>query len=368
MSYTKEKAYYKFGGLIIGYVLSNHLTSPLYNNVFESATLLYWGIKLLMSIKRIRCFTYDLKRRDKTVDSKYLKDVIEELFESKNVKTVSYMNKAFIFKDNDEENYLSLEYLKHVDDIDVNDNYLFFRIGREKDIEGAIKRNLETFEGKEIIDKEDQDSYNLEICTYILVDIKDSIVLELYGQYAPTVKSFKHILNKSFSNNEFDYKKIVSEELINALSDEGVRLNKIRYNYEVPSADILTSLGLDDVQIQQIRNLDFYQIEVTLKARNHVPLTTSSQKIKHTINALRQCTEKIKNTLRITGKTKNTSSKDYTFREEDVTFNLDIPSVKVDDGLSIKLSLDEIAKEVYYRMKNLYEGENKARVLSYIEK
>ncbi len=39
MSYTKEKTCHKFRGLITGNVLSNHLTSPLYNNVFESTTV-----------------------------------------------------------------------------------------------------------------------------------------------------------------------------------------------------------------------------------------------------------------------------------------------------------------------------------------
>ncbi|EKS4344866.1 hypothetical protein QB607_002862 [Clostridium botulinum] len=315
-----------------------------------------------MSTKKIRCFTFDLKQNDTKCNGIYLKELINELY--LNVSGTS-KEETIIYRENKDADYLSLERLEKFNTSNNKHDYGYFRIGRQKDIDGAIKRNLNTLEGKEILDENEQGVYELEICTYILVDFQEGIILELYGQFAPTIKSFANILNKKLNGYEIHYKNILTEDLINILKKDGDRINKINYNYEVADVSILQKLGLTSPQVVALEELGIFEIEITLKNRPRIPLTKKIDKIKHVIEVLSQSPKKIKDTIGILGKTKNSASKEYKFTEQEVTFNIGISDFKNQDGMIIKLSLDEIAEEVYNRMEGLYI-KNKSNILEYI--
>ncbi|PRR77714.1 hypothetical protein CLLI_22780 [Clostridium liquoris] len=337
-----------------------------------------------MSKKKVRCFRYRLKLNNTTVENSYLKDVVNEIFDVNNnndIKELNNGNLVNILIGEDSDNYLSLEFIKKVSTTDkdefietkdVDERYLFFRIGREKDIEGAIKRNIETWEGSGVIGANEQDSYNLEICTYILIDTMNGIILELFGRYAPTVKSLKHLLNKLISRREsdvlagitFDYNNIMTDELINSLRDNGTRLGQVTYNYENPNLDMLIDIGFTAEQINRLKELDVFQLEINLKGRVRVPLTRTPDKIKSVLNSFRNAPQNMKDKLSFKGTTKSTSTKNYTFKEEEVTYNIDIPYERITDNRRIKLSLDDIAFEAYTRLYNLY-SENITRIASY---
>lgn len=340
-----------------------------------------------MGKRKVRCFSYDLKLDGIKAEDTYLKDVTKELFNEENneeIRRLENGNLVNIIKGDDIQNYLSIELIEKVEKIDndnikevksVEERFLFFRIGRQKDIEGALKRNIETWEGEDIIDVSDQGEYNLEICTYILVDIKKGIILELFGKYAPSVKSFKYILNTMIekSNNaklkgiEIDYKKIMTAELIETLINNGTRLGQITYNYENPNLDILKDMGFTAAQINVLKELNVFQLEVNLKGRARVPLTKVSERIGAVINTLGNGPRKIKEHLIVKASTASTSSKNYTFEEEDVTYNIDIPYNKIADNRKIKLSLDEIAFEVYTRLENMHR-DNISSIETYISR
>lgn len=318
------------------------------------------------------------------MENSYLKDVVNEIFDVNNnndIKELNNGNLVNILIGEDSDNYLSLEFIKKVSTTDkdefietkdVDERYLFFRIGREKDIEGAIKRNIETWEGSGVIGANEQDSYNLEICTYILIDTMNGIILELFGRYAPTVKSLKHLLNKLISRREsdvlagitFDYNNIMTDELINSLRDNGTRLGQVTYNYENPNLDMLIDIGFTAEQINRLKELDVFQLEINLKGRVRVPLTRTPDKIKSVLNSFRNAPQNMKDKLSFKGTTKSTSTKNYTFKEEEVTYNIDIPYERITDNRRIKLSLDDIAFEAYTRLYNLY-SENITRIASY---
>lgn len=315
-----------------------------------------------MSTKKIRCFTFNLKQNDIRCDTVYLKEIINELYS----KPLDDSNQdTIIHKEDKDSDYISLERLDKFNTCKDKQNYGYFRIGRQKDIDGAIKRNLNTLEGKEILNKNEQGIYELEICTYILVDFKDGIVLELYGQFAPTIKSFVTILNKKLNGYEIQYKNILTEDLINTLKNYGEKINKINYNYEIPDIKILEQLGFTTPQVTVLKQLGIMEIEVTLKNKPRIPLTTDIDRIKHVIESLSKVPKKIRDSISILGKTKNSATKEYKFTEQDVTFNINIQDFKNQDGMKIKLSLDDIAEEVYNRMEELY-SKNKNDILGYI--
>lgn len=339
-----------------------------------------------MASKIVKCYTYELRKNKVIVNTEYLKDIINVLFnpqKSSDVKELNNGNLVKIYKEDDEENYLSIELINEVsrelngvnEVKKVYKNHLLFRIGRKKDIDGAMKRNLDTWEGREIIDKSEQDVYELEICTYILIDVENGIILELFGKYAPSVKSLTYVLNMLMKQSQksdleglvFQYKNIMTEELIESLKDDGVRLGKINYSYEPPNLNFLKELGLTTEEINAIYDLGVYEVEVIMKGRGKSPLTRTSDKIKKLISTISRSPKKVKDKISFIGSTNSSSSKKYTFREEDVTYKLDIPYNKTTDNCIVKLSLDEIAYEVYIKFDILYTA-NKNKIVSYINK
>lgn len=327
-----------------------------------------------MGKRKVRCFTYDLKLNGIKSNENCLKQVTEEVFNEGNnpdIRRLENGNLVNIIRGEDVQNYLSIELIKRVEKRDrdgrteiknIDEEFLFFRIGRQKDIEGALKRNIETWEGEDLIDVSDQGAYNLEICTYILIDIEKEIILELFGKYAPSVKSFKYIFNtmiqksdnKILEGIEIDYKNIMSAELIEALIENGTRLGQITYNYENPKLDVLKEMGFTANQINALKNLDVFQLEVNLKGRTRLPLSNVSDTIRSVINTLGQGPKIVKDRLTVKASTASTTSKNYTFKEEEVTYNIDVPYERATDNGRVKLSLDEIAFEVYTKLENMH--------------
>ncbi|MFQ9247392.1 MAG: hypothetical protein ACLR3R_08540 [Clostridium paraputrificum] len=337
-----------------------------------------------MGKKKVRCFRYNLKLENNKVENCNLKNIINEIFivDENSTRELNNGNKVRILKGEDIENYLSIELInklerKNNDDIIereiIDERFLFFRVGREKDIEGAIKRNLETWEGSEVIDLNQQDSYNIEICTYILIDTDKGIVLELFGKYAPNIKILKYLFNELITTSEntrlngiqFDYNNIMSNDLINSLKNNGTRLGQMTYNYENPNLDILLQLGFTPQQISSLKELDVFQLEINLKGKTRTPLSTTPDVIRHVLNKFTNAPMAIKNKLMFKGSTESTTSKNYTFKEEEVTYNIDIPYDRKTDSGRRKLNLDEIAFEAYTRLYNLY-NENINDIESYI--
>ena len=327
-----------------------------------------------MSKKSVRCYVSRM-RDDKTkLNMDVYKNIIEEIFKSEEVKLIGNTNKCLIYKGNDDNNYLSLEYIKKIEDIEIDSNYMFFRIGREKDIEGALKRNIQTFEGKEIIDKSEQDEYNLETCTYILIDLSNGVASELYGRFAPSVNAFTYVINRLMEKNSDKYKNIslhyaniMTEEMINAYANNADRLGKLVYQFEKPDVEFLKKLKLTDSQIIALRDLNVLEVEVTLKGKNKIPLSDNALKIKNVLEESAKLPQKIKENLKVIGKASKSDTKTYTFTEEKVTYYIDVPSIKREDGEIKKLTIEEIGKEVYNRIYTLYT-DNKDDLETYISK
>lgn len=327
-----------------------------------------------MSKKTVRCYVSKIKNeKGVKIDIKNLEKIIEKIFELPEAKETDEENRCLIYSENDENNYLSLEYIKKVNNNIVDNNYMLFRIGRQKDIEGALKRNVNTFEGKEVIDKDEQNVYNLEICTYLIIDKEKGVICELFGNYAPTVKSFIYILNKCIEKLEANYKKyiisyanIMTDKMIKTYADNADKLGKIIYQFEKPNVDFLKMFDLTEAQIIALEDLDVFEVEVALKGKTRIPLSSNGLIIKNIIDNLYKLPKKIKDKVKIIGKTSKSNTKAYTFNEENVTYYIDIPYTKTEDGAIKKLTLNEISEEVYKKILDLYEN-NRNDLYSYIE-
>lgn len=325
-----------------------------------------------MANKQIRCYTYKVLKGKNICKKDFLFKIIDVILNDKEnkVKRLPNDNKVRIFKG--KEDRYSIELLKNINKKVIPENYMFFRIGREKEIEGALKRNKGTLVSEELLDENEQGKYILEICTYILIDKTDGIIMELFGQFAPSINSFIKMVNAFLpldfksKNIVVEYDRILTEKMIDTLKKGGVKLNKIGYNYNIPSADVLRYLGLDTKQIAALKELDVFQIEVNIKNKPRIPLTKNVKKIGYVIDAFRECTKDIKDTLIFKGRTEETSDKKYKFTEEQVTYTIAVSTSRQDEGEIIKFSLDEMAEQIYDKMKIVYD-KNIEDIKKYIE-
>lgn len=196
--------------------------------------------------------------------------------------------------------------------------------------------------------------------------------MELFGQFAPAVNSFVKIVNRLLpielknKNVVIEYNKILTEKMIEALKKGGVKLSNIGYNYNIPNANVLRYLGLDTKQISALEELNVFEIQVNIKNKPRIPLTKNVQKIGYEIDAFKECNKDIKDTLFFRGKTAETDNKNYKFTNEEVTYAISVNTSRVDEGETIKFSLNEMAEQIYDKMKIVYD-KNIEDIKKYIE-
>jgi hypothetical protein len=318
--------------------------------------MIWWRLAK-MSTKSASCYKVKLKNNGKASKTEFLKPFLDNLFFVGTPKEC----KSLIHEDED-NTYISIDMLKN------NDEYIFLRVGKQRDIEGALLRNVKTLESKEVIDKEEQGTFELEICTYFLLDCAKGVIISLNGLYAPTIKSFKKIVNeKSSKNFEIDYDLIFTKDSIKILEANGTRLNKIKYNYALPNVEMLENVGFTKSQVVALNFLGNVEVEVVIKNKGKRPITTKSDLVKEVLKSLYSLPKTIKDTLSVYGKTDNTSTKGYTFSEQELSYNIDIQTYKREEGIELKLTLEEIAEQVYNKLKSSYE-ENIKEIIDYIPK
>lgn len=328
-----------------------------------------------MSKKTLRCYELNVSRDGKTCGKENFKDLMDIIFSSNkndNATELSNGNKIIQYKDEKSNNF-SLELLKMVNGKKIDDNYIFFRIGKQKDIEGFVKRNRSTLLGEGVLDENEQKIYELEVCTYILIDISEGIILEMYGQYAPTIKMLTIIINNnlekfddfsSIKTNIF-FKNIMTEKMIETFKNTGNRLGKIGYMYSIPNAEKLSAMGMGIKQIEALNMLGNLELDLIIKNKPRIPLTKSNEIISMIVSSFGECIKDIKESLFFEGSTKDNTSKKFKFEEEEVTYNLDVAYYKKEDGLKIPFTLDQIEEQVYNKIKLRYES-NKDDILTYI--
>lgn len=310
--------------------------------------------------KKFYLYTYDVKNKKVSVKNDKFKSIIAKMFDDKtqNVTKFADGNETLIVQD--EDSYYSIDHIKKANKTNIDDDYIFFRIGKKREINGALKRNQNTFKGEEILSKAEQKIYELEICTYILVDLNLGIMMELSGQFAPTIKSFMFVINEYLRKNEklkninIEYKNVLTEKMIESFKNDGVKLGRIGYTYNIPNVSVLKHLGLDINQIKALEELNVFEIEVNIKNKPHIPLTKTSKKISYVVKAFEECKKDIKETIFFKGNTQNSGSKKYTYKEEEVTYSIPIAEKKMEDKVESKLSLEEMAEEVYIKLKDRY--------------
>lgn len=298
-----------------------------------------------------------VKRQNKTVY--YYGITITNLVD--NSDATSNIKKIFddVFKNNciGDGNSLALargEQKITMDIIKNNDNYLFARVGKIKSNADMQFRNLTTGERKDVLTDEEAEQIGIEICTYFLLDYTVGIVGFILGQSAPGVNALVNLVNDYSEQYNMSITSIVSNDSVRALLNPGAKISKINYSFLIPDPAILSEIGLDRKVIMEMDNLRQKEVYLTIKCKERKPLFEGIDKIERVIKQLKNKNENVEK-LSVTGKTETSSSKNYTFAEELLSFNISFPIQQNDDGVITNSTPEQLANEVYIKMAQVYQ-------------
>ncbi|WP_291562139.1 MULTISPECIES: hypothetical protein [unclassified Clostridium] len=288
-----------------------------------------------ISIKEV-CSDNDVLRELKNIFNNIFDNYCVEHKES-DIKTLALCNKEVML------------------DIIYEDNtYLFGRVGKETEHYNVVKRNKSTLQCKYAIDGDDAKNTYLEICTHFLLDYTNGIVGFIFGKSAPSVHSLINIVNEYDQNYIMNIENIASEDSIKSLLKPGATLGKIKYVYRLPNVEILEHLGLSKSQIGALLDTNIMEAELILKNTRKL-ITNDGKVINNIFTAFSKLPQTIKDTIKFYGKTPNSSSKDYRFDYQEISFSVDIDEYRSEAGKKIKLEPDEVAEKVLHKLRSLYK-------------
>lgn len=234
-----------------------------------------------------------------------------------------------------------------------NENYLFARVGKIKSNSDMQFRDRQTLANYDVLGHEEVRSKGVEICTHFLLDYTIGIVGFIFGQSAPSANILNNIINNYNDERFMCLENIASPESINALCTDGAVLNKINYTFTIPSPEILSYLGLSRTQIDALGDMDTREIQLSIKNEPRKSLSKARDAIGTLIDAFRVDRNNTRN-LTFTGKSSVSSAQKYSFDVSNISYSIDIPLDRVENGERVSLIPSELADEVYGKMRDVY--------------
>jgi len=154
--------------------------------------------------------------------------------------------------------------LETLEILNIQDSYIFARIGKMKDIRTMHLRDTKTLISSDI---EKSGNQEIEIFTYLLVDRENYIISYLSEQSAPSVYTLGNIF-RLYSFNENLRGEVVAIPIKNLLKvlEGKKKITRVGYKVCIPSSSILNidELNLTEKQFEYYKNLKSVNISVEL--------------------------------------------------------------------------------------------------------
>lgn len=152
--------------------------------------------------------------------------------------------------------------------IKEDEDYIFARLGRMRDIHQFHLRNTKTFKPDPIDKNDDQE---IEIFTYLLIDRKDFIISYLKEQSAPSIQRLGNVITQVFKSNGFfgEISSITIEDALPLISKKD-EIGTINYRVSIPPEGSKyfnqEYTGLTEKEYEQLSNQKSIEFEIKLVA------------------------------------------------------------------------------------------------------
>ena len=244
-----------------------------------------------------------------------------------------------------------------MDILQNDENFLFARVGKIKPTAEMHLRNYDDYTCENILTPEQSGKFGVEIFTHFILDYVKGIIGFISGQSAPQPIILNNIVNQYTQTYVMELKNIVSENSVRDLLAPGSEITKFSYSFVVPEAGYLEKLNVPESAILQLATDEEFEVYVQVKSKKYrKALIFENEKMGAFIDNMMHVfskDKKLKN-LSLSGKTANSSTKDYKLMEQEFNAKVRI-GFEVDDKGQIMYDSDTFRDRVLEVMLSEYK-------------
>lgn len=234
--------------------------------------------------------------------------------------------------------------------LNYDDDYIFGKIGKYKDIMNIQIRDRKTYIPAQIQKTSNQD---LEVFTYLLIDRHNYVISYLKEQSAPPIHAFSSIIDNIFGQSKSYYGEVASVMIDDAIPilKKKDQIGSISYKVSVPSSEKmdLDRLGLSEKEFEMLQNQKSVEFEIKLVAERNKSAVEDPSNLDKVLS-------------KIMGRTKKVRVKAKNNDEYMQTYNIVDSIVTKREKFDFDTNSNNIESEIYAKLKITYAG-NKEEIL-----
>jgi predicted DNA binding CopG/RHH family protein len=242
-----------------------------------------------------------------------------------------------------------------LDLIHTNNQFSFFRIAKEHDLNSICKRNKIGLQTEEVLSTIEVNSKKIEVLTHFLIDTLNGIIAYVPGQSAPTITEFKFIINHHFINYQMMINNIMQTDSILQLLTPGSEIGNIELDFINPEISFLNDLNLPDSIVQQLAHTEYTKIKITIQSAPRHNLAKGNL-VQTIVRSFTSMTQEMKDHLKVKGKEFGKQPKEYAFNEEKFFYNVTFNYSTKENGTNVRLPLAEFSENLYTVIERTYHS------------
>lgn len=236
-----------------------------------------------------------------------------------------------------------------------DNDYIFGKIGKYKDIMTIQLRDRKTFIPAQIQKTSSQD---LEVFTYLLIDRHNYVMSYLKEQSAPPIQVISSIIDNIYGSSKHYFGEVASVMIDDAIPilKKKHQIGSISYKVSVPSSEkiSLDRLGLGEKEFSLLQNQKSVDFEVKLVAERNKSAIEDSQSIDKLLKKIMSKTNKIK----VKAKNQNEYMQTYNIvdsiltKREKFDFNKDATNIESEIMAKLKITYESNKQEILENTNN----------------
>lgn len=269
---------------------------------------------------------------------------LDDIIKNKTVNNCIRIQEEF------DADYTTLEIL-HTDD-----NFIFGRMGKEKDMRSYHLREEKTFKAEQIIKRKNQ---IFEVFTYLLIDKETLVISYLHEMSAPSILKVGELFTNIYKKEDLfgEVASVSVEDAIPFLSQKD-SIGTVSYQMTLPPSDSRLwnedITGLDKATYESLENLKNVEITVRLVAERNKDTFPDKSLLGGALRKISSIASKVK----VKAKNEDEYNQDHNLINNPLT-----KKVKFDFNEELQ-DLKEIQDDIFENMLSAYNS-NKSEVLKY---
>lgn len=300
--------------------------------------------------KKIYYYKVTLKNQsDYVEDYKRIKVLFDEIFKEK-----ASNNHLILIEGDIKNSRVCMDVLYNTKE------YLFVRIGKEKDKNEFLRRNINNLESGELDLKDDE---SIEVFTYIMYSYNSGILSFLGNKSAANESVFNKIIEH---NPEYktEMEPLPNNESIRELYVPNSTLSAVTVDLPIPDGEYLEKvLKLDRKLISAYKGTGLRKLRISFVGEPYKVITTENETIRSIVGAIQGLKKgNIISGAKIKGKPARKLSQQFDLFAEYYSYPINVNTYKIENYEKIIFSLEEVDEEVHKQMRMAY-NENSEQVI-----